>query len=108
MYMPPCVADIRSRYGKVQSQGAADSFEQQKELKERTERKGSLQPLNRANRRRLPAKYGQRTQSAAALAQARGRASAPPQELALAGPPERGDPEVDGSSTNWPTWDTNP
>ena len=31
----------------------------------------------------LPAKYGPRTQSAAALAQARRRASATPQELAL-------------------------
>ena len=94
--------------GKARSQGAADSFEQQKELKERTERKGSLQPLNRANRRRLPAKYGPRTQSAAALAQARRGAGAPPQELALARPPVRGTPEVGGSNTNWTTQDTNP
>ena len=56
-----------------------------------------------ANRRRLPAKYGERTQTAADLAQARRRASAPPQELALARPPERGSLEVDGSSTNWTT-----
>ena len=61
-----------------------------------------------ANRRRLQAKYGARAQSAAALAHARRRASAPPQELALARPLGKGDLEVDGSSKIWTTRDTNP
>ena len=64
--------------------------------------------MKSANRRRLPAKYGEKAQTAAALAQGERRASAPPQESAQDGPPERGNLEVDGSNKIWTTRDTNP